>query len=292
VEVTSRVTNKSKPKEVAPPEDAPEKPLKPKVIKTVAKAEPVVAKAKTVTKTAAVVEQARQPLRTVAGPTTRRTTRATAVAAAPEPKPMQKVKQQPRIEVHQDEPMVIDVPTSTARSVNPHKVTESTKASVARHAGIYRRSREAVVAEQQQRIVEDAEDDRVFKKRRTSSDAPVDADAEEEKPPSNEDKIALETYAEEEPEADPFGHEWDDLDAGDDDDPLMVSEYVSDIVKYLKELEVSPRQVEGAFPLMAPPGHDHAQPGLHAVPKRARMEHERHPDGLARHDPCAIPSSS
>ena len=36
------------------------------------------------------------------------------------------------------------------------------------------------------------------------------------------------------PEADPEGDEWDDLDAEDSKDPLMVSEYVVDIFKYLK----------------------------------------------------------
>lgn len=32
---------------------------------------------------------------------------------------------------------------------------------------------------------------------------------------------------------------WDDLDAEDIDDPLMVAEYVQDIVKYMRQLEVS-----------------------------------------------------
>ena len=31
---------------------------------------------------------------------------------------------------------------------------------------------------------------------------------------------------------------WDDLDAEDIDDPLMVAEYVQDIVKYMRQLEV------------------------------------------------------
>lgn len=33
---------------------------------------------------------------------------------------------------------------------------------------------------------------------------------------------------------------WDDLDAEDMDDPLMVAEYVAEIFNYMKELEVSP----------------------------------------------------
>ena len=42
----------------------------------------------------------------------------------------------------------------------------------------------------------------------------------------------------EEAEADPDGDNWDDLDAEDADDPLMVSEYVVEIFEYLKEVEV------------------------------------------------------
>jgi G2/mitotic-specific cyclin 1/2 len=40
------------------------------------------------------------------------------------------------------------------------------------------------------------------------------------------------------PEADPDGEEWDDLDAGDSEDLLMVSEYVVDIFKYMRQTEV------------------------------------------------------
>ena len=35
--------------------------------------------------------------------------------------------------------------------------------------------------------------------------------------------------------------DWDDLDAEDEDDPLMVSEYVVDIFNYLKKVEVMTR---------------------------------------------------
>ena len=34
------------------------------------------------------------------------------------------------------------------------------------------------------------------------------------------------------PEADPDGDQWDDLDAEDADDPLMVSEYIDEIFTY------------------------------------------------------------
>lgn len=35
---------------------------------------------------------------------------------------------------------------------------------------------------------------------------------------------------------------WEDLDAGDEEDPLMVAEYVKEIHDYMKELEVSAQQ--------------------------------------------------
>jgi G2/mitotic-specific cyclin 1/2 len=34
--------------------------------------------------------------------------------------------------------------------------------------------------------------------------------------------------------------DWDDLDAADGNDPLMVSEYVIEIFNYMRELEVIP----------------------------------------------------
>ena len=63
---------------------------------------------------------------------------------------------------------------------------------------------------------------------------------EEEISLESEQRIAaeLQAFADAEPEADPEGDEWDDLDAEDADDPVMVSEYVADIFKYLKALEV------------------------------------------------------
>jgi hypothetical protein len=39
-------------------------------------------------------------------------------------------------------------------------------------------------------------------------------------------------------EADPNGTEWEDLDAEDAEDPMMVSEYVTEIFDYLKVVEV------------------------------------------------------
>lgn len=80
--------------------------------------------------------------------------------------------------------------------------------------------------------VDEAEASRAFKKRRTSSDIPEEAAQAE---------VEVEDVVKVDPgelEADPEGDEWDDLDAEDADDPLMVSEYVVEIFNYLKKVEV------------------------------------------------------
>ncbi|KAJ3558650.1 hypothetical protein NP233_g11464 [Leucocoprinus birnbaumii] len=92
---------------------------------------------------------------------------------------------------------------------------------------------------------DDAEDHRDAKRRRTSSEAPEDPQAAEEARVQAEEaalaariNAELEAFAEE-PEADPENSPWDDLDADDVDDPLMVSEYVVDIFKYLRQVELT-----------------------------------------------------
>ena len=50
-------------------------------------------------------------------------------------------------------------------------------------------------------------------------------------------------------EADPDSDQWDDLDAEDADNPLMVSEYVDEIFSYLKVIEVRESQTEPPPPL-------------------------------------------
>lgn len=85
--------------------------------------------------------------------------------------------------------------------------------------------------------VDEEESNRVVKKRRTSSDLPEEAGIVahvEEIVDLGADPKRSTT-----PEADPDGVQWDDLDAEDADDPLMVSEYVNEIFVYLKEVEVS-----------------------------------------------------
>ena len=88
-------------------------------------------------------------------------------------------------------------------------------------------------------------DQPAYKKRRTSSVPPEeDPLITEQVRAQAEEEVALarisaemEAFAEM-PEADPENSPWDDLDADDTDDPLMVSEYVQDIFQYLKQVEV------------------------------------------------------
>ncbi|KAF6757755.1 g2/mitotic-specific cyclin cdc13 [Ephemerocybe angulata] len=92
---------------------------------------------------------------------------------------------------------------------------------------------------------DEEEEHRVFKKRRTSSDAPEpepQAEEVEEEDPEAALHARLEAEMEafaNEPEVDPEHSGWDDLDAEDGDDPLMVSEYVVEIFQYMRQLEIS-----------------------------------------------------
>jgi hypothetical protein len=195
-------------------------------------------------KTAAIPSnEPRVPLRTVAGTAVRQTIRSTVVSV--ESKPVQKSKDEHRVQVHQDNVVPADLPAPVPRLISTRKIVpaQTTTHAVTRHTGIYRHSSKLVARQQQ--IERELEEDHVCKKRRTSSEPPEDEvkTAEEEplqqEPPTTTD-FGIEAYAdEEEVEADPEGDQWEDLDAEDADDPLMVSEYVIDIVKYMKELEVS-----------------------------------------------------
>ena len=88
--------------------------------------------------------------------------------------------------------------------------------------------------------VDEEESLRVVKKRRTSSDLPEEAQIVAHIPPEEaEEERVIRSKRSTTPEADPDGDQWDDLDTEDADDPLMVSEYVTEIFAYLKEVEVS-----------------------------------------------------
>lgn len=90
------------------------------------------------------------------------------------------------------------------------------------------------------RVEEDPEINRVFKKRRTSSEAPEDS---EDVTGQHEATLATQLQAEldaiaDEVEADPDGDHWDDLDAEDAEDPAMCSEYVVEVFEYYRQIEV------------------------------------------------------
>lgn len=94
---------------------------------------------------------------------------------------------------------------------------------------------------------EDLEDEQpVQKKRRTSSVPPEEDPRALEEVRLHQEADAhqarleaeMRAFAEEE-EADPETSAWDDLDFDDNEDPVMVSEYVQEIFQYLKQVEVS-----------------------------------------------------
>jgi hypothetical protein len=60
-----------------------------------------------------------------------------------------------------------------------------------------------------------------------ASDEVVLSDDEEEKPSKKRQRVEE-------------VQDWDDLDAGDEEDPLMVTEYVHEVYDYLREVEVRP----------------------------------------------------
>ena len=78
--------------------------------------------------------------------------------------------------------------------------------------------------------VDEEESRRVVKKRRTSSDLPEEARIVVRIPPGEVEHPVTHPKRSTTPEADPDGDQWDDLDAEDADDPLMVSEYVDEIL--------------------------------------------------------------
>ncbi|KAG5645505.1 hypothetical protein DXG03_005915 [Asterophora parasitica] len=178
---------------------------------------------------------ARQPLRTVAG--TRQTSRTVAKIDVVEEAP--KV-----VKPHDDNAMIVDPPAQTLPSLTVRKGLVPKENVAAAVRPTHRRTSTRSVTAAQRQATEDAENSRVFKKRRTSSEAPEgDPAATEEARQLAEEvesatKLAaeIEAYAEE-PEADPEDSQWDDLDADDADDPLMVSEYVVEIFNYLKGIE-------------------------------------------------------
>ncbi|KZT70475.1 hypothetical protein DAEQUDRAFT_737414 [Daedalea quercina L-15889] len=192
------------------------------------------------TTTTTTTTAARAPLRVVSGSastgTSTRRTRPTPVAQSVEPPQPVEVLEEVKEEVEEVEE---GMPLEDAMAVDPIVPVPAPKRFVAARASATaapsimpsrtpRRSSGRPAIRQEQ-LDEDEEAERVYKKRRTSSDYPEDAAVAEV-----EEAV---TYDDEPPEADPNGDQWVDLDAEDADDPLMVSEYVVEIFDYLKQVE-------------------------------------------------------
>ncbi|TFK41671.1 cyclin-like protein, partial [Crucibulum laeve] len=186
---------------------------------------------------------ARQPLRTVAG--TRQSTKSsTSIVVKSEA--LEEVKEEAQlIEVPDDDAMIVDPPQATIPSIAVRRsiITKESIIPLVRRPDARRVSSRSTIKQQ---LDDDAEAGRVFKKPRTSSDSPEEEDPQAvgEARALEEEEIAtrldakIKAYAEE-PEAHPENSAWDDLDADDSDDPLMVSEYVGDIFNYLKQVELT-----------------------------------------------------
>lgn len=190
----------------------------------------------------------RQPLRSVSaakppstGASTRRTRSVTAQQQVQHQHkaPLDEVKEEEEDEEERPKPhrdvnaMAIDVPAAAVAPVPAPRRLNVARSSIAvstTRAKIQKRVYQAA------KIVEEDDDEasRAFKKRRTSSDAPEDDLVAEQ-------EVERVVHVDGVHEADPDGDDWDDLDAEDADDPLMVSEYVVEIFDYLKRVEVRDR---------------------------------------------------
>ncbi|KAK2461041.1 hypothetical protein APHAL10511_006982 [Amanita phalloides] len=177
----------------------------------------------------------RQPLRT-----TRQTTK-TSVATAKVDN-LETVTEHTEVHQKQDEnAMILDIPYGLRRSFVTKAVEAKFKSKVGTHHRVPSVSGIPVNREK-----DEEEADRACKKIRTSSEPPaeeppaLDAAQLRAKEEEATAKIAAQFETDfEDVEADPEGPDWEDLDADDVDDPLMVSEYVSEIFDYMKQLELA-----------------------------------------------------
>ena len=113
---------------------------------------------------------------------------------------------------------------------------------------------------------------------------------------ANNSRVAPRRRAEEAPEAEvprkkqkvEPKQEWEDLDAVDVMDPLMVSEYVVEIFDYMRELEVSPflRTCSNVL------DQNDAKSSIHEKSSKLGMAHAWNSSRLAHRSTCQIPSSS
>lgn len=201
-------------------------------------------------KFAGVVIKSKIPATTATAPVPRQVRKVSAPAPHPDPAPKRTTrssaaanhvvngaKEKPALHV---DAMVIDPPDL---HVPPHRVNGHSRKPTSLAATT---RRNPPIQEERERDETEAESNRVFKKRRTSSDAP-DEEAKDEVEVEDQVRDIAERELQKhlhdiecEAEADPNGAEWEDLDAEDADDPMMVSEYVNDIFEYLKAVEVRP----------------------------------------------------
>jgi G2/mitotic-specific cyclin 1/2 len=80
--------------------------------------------------------------------------------------------------------------------------------------------------------------------------------------------------------------DWDDLDAADANDPLMVSDYVVEIFDYMRELEVSV-----SLKRCLTTDKNNAESLIHEATSQLGVANAWNPGGLAHRSPCQIPSS-
>lgn len=171
----------------------------------------------------------RQPLRTVAG------TRQTAANIPKKPSAKDVKPGHEVVSLDDENAMIVDPPVALpSLAVRKSNVVKDIQPVNARRVSL--RSAGNLPPHRE----EEPEEEPVHKKRRTSSVAPEDDAQEENEEDVHSARIAAEMEAfANEVEADPENSAWDDLDADDSDDPLMVSEYVQDIFGYLKQVEVN-----------------------------------------------------
>ncbi|CAL1708915.1 unnamed protein product [Somion occarium] len=169
------------------------------------------------------------------GTATRRTTRST--LPAHRPVHLEQLREEPEpqhLPSNDDNAMIIDQPIIPVPA--PKRFIAARAAAAAGHPmSVHRPNGTAAQRRTAPRHapkpeLDEAEATRVFKKRRTSSVEPPDEDARAEEEVERAVRLDVE-------EADPDGDQWQDLDAEDADDPLMVSEYVVEIFEYLKGIE-------------------------------------------------------
>lgn len=180
----------------------------------------------------------RQPLRQVGG--TQQQTNG--VPSVLKDEPLEQIAElaEPLLQVHDENAMLIDhPPVLPSITIRKSLLPEDQVPREPRRTNSRRQ-----LASRSRPVEEDAGENRVFKKRRTSSEAPADSEATEQAQlQAEQDALTARIEDElaafvEESEADPEGSNWEDLDAEDAEDPLMVSEYVVEVFEYYKQIEV------------------------------------------------------